>query len=102
MSDVSALDSQNAKFVLFQYHQKLARLMGKLGCVGGEKRGLGDCPKSQSFYSGVDLVSGSSNTANRTMQQQQDLKHAQQQQQQQQLTALPVVDENGRVRVLNS
>ena len=73
----------------------MSRLMGKFECVGGEKRGLGDCPKSQSFYSGVDLVSGSSNTGNRTMQQQQqhsqDLKHAQQ------LTALPVVDENGRV-----
>eukprot|EP00096_Caligus_rogercresseyi_P002638 TRINITY_DN1483_c0_g1_i2.p1 TRINITY_DN1483_c0_g1~~TRINITY_DN1483_c0_g1_i2.p1 ORF type:complete len:1014 (-),score=273.48 TRINITY_DN1483_c0_g1_i2:685-3726(-) len=47
--------------IIFRYRLKIYKLLMKYDCFKDEKKpGLGSCPKSQSFYNGVNLMSSNS------------------------------------------
>ncbi|XP_040579286.1 latrophilin Cirl [Lepeophtheirus salmonis] len=47
--------------IIFKYRMKIYKLLMKYDCFKDEKKsGLSGCPKSQSFYNGVNLMSSSS------------------------------------------
>ncbi len=76
----------NARTLLSQNRSRALKLLGKMGCAGEEKKyggssnsscvvgGGNGCPKSQSFFSGVNLLGNGNATTMQAARQEEQAK----------------------------